>query len=142
MIELNNDFPSIGGLRHLDNFPSEKLDMAAVIMLFVKVRDEFHLLFTKRSQNLRTHKGEISFPGGHRDPGEASPLVTALRECEEEVGLSKDDIKVLGALDKVISHRGKMVFPIVGVYLGSVEDVVANEDEISELSFFCALGDF
>ena len=53
MIELDKSFPRIAGLRHLDLFPETKDVPAAVVMLFVKVKEEYHLLFTKRSENLR-----------------------------------------------------------------------------------------
>ena len=133
MIELSMNFPKIEGLKHLDEFPDDVKDAAAVIMLFINIDDEFHLLFTKRSENLRSHKGQVSFPGGHRDPGESTPVVTALRECYEEVGLKSEGIKILGALDKVISHKGKEVFPVVGIYSGDINDVVASEFEIDEV---------
>ena len=133
MIELDKSFPRIEGLRHLDLFPETKDVPAAVVMLFVQVKEEYHLIFTKRSENLRTHKGQISFPGGHRDEGEMTPTDTALRECFEEVGLESYNIKILGALDKVISHVGKEVYPVVGIYLGSMDDIVMSEAEISEV---------
>ena len=88
---------------------------------------------------LETHKGQISFPGGHRDEGEMTPTDTALRECFEEVGLESYNIKILGALDKVISHVGKEVYPVVGIYQGTMDDVVMSEAEISEV--FTAVGD-
>ncbi len=69
---------------------------AAVLVIFDLVSSQPRLLFTKRTQQVSTHKGEISFPGGRRDPADADLLATALRETEEEIGLSRDNIEIVG----------------------------------------------
>jgi 8-oxo-dGTP pyrophosphatase MutT (NUDIX family) len=70
------------------------------------------LLFTRRTEHVPSHKGEISFPGGAREPGEDA-VAAALREAEEEVGLPRDGAEPLGALDDLPSVAGFVVTPIV-----------------------------
>ncbi len=73
------------------------------------------LVFTERRSDLRRHAGEISFPGGRRDPGEAL-LETALREAEEEIGLRREDVEVAGALPPIGTFvTGYKVHPFVGL---------------------------
>jgi len=89
------------------------------------------VLLTRRAPHLPTHKNEISFPGGGRDEGE-KPLDTALREAEEEVGISPKDVDVLGRLDEIITTTGFCITPFVGVIPYPYEFTV-SEDEIAEL---------
>jgi 8-oxo-dGTP pyrophosphatase MutT (NUDIX family) len=74
-----------------------------------------HLLFTQRPLTLRHHAGQISFPGGSRDPGDASALHTALRETEEELGLPPSQVEILGELDELPTITGFRIRPFVGV---------------------------
>jgi 8-oxo-dGTP pyrophosphatase MutT (NUDIX family) len=73
------------------------------------------LVFTERRSDLRRHAGEVSFPGGRRDPGEQL-LETALREAEEEIGLSRDRVDIVGALPPIGTFvTNYKVFPFVGL---------------------------
>jgi 8-oxo-dGTP pyrophosphatase MutT (NUDIX family) len=74
---------------------------AAVLIMLFERNDEPWMVFTKRSEAVRHHKGEISFPGGMRDPGDDSLIATAIRETVEELGADPKDIDVLGALDEL-----------------------------------------
>ena len=88
---------------------------AVLIALYVEAGD-LHAVFTRRRHDLRSHAGEISFPGGRRDPADASLLETALRETEEEIGLPRELVRVLGALPPtptVATNYG--VYPFVGL---------------------------
>ena len=88
---------------------------AVLIALYVDGGD-LHAVFTRRRHDLRSHAGEISFPGGRRDPEDESLQVTALREAEEEIGLPADAVCVLGALPPtptVATNFG--VYPFVGL---------------------------
>jgi 8-oxo-dGTP pyrophosphatase MutT (NUDIX family) len=77
------------------------LTPAAVFLLLYFKNGEYCVLLNKRSQHVEYHKGEISFPGGARDPGDVDFVDTALRETEEEMGISRADVTVLGELDEV-----------------------------------------
>lgn len=87
---------------------------AVLVPLFVK-EGEHHLLFTKRTDNLRNHPGQISFPGGRHDDTDESLLATALRETEEEIGLKREHVEVLGELDDMMTITQYRITPYVGV---------------------------
>jgi 8-oxo-dGTP pyrophosphatase MutT (NUDIX family) len=77
--------------------------------------DELHAVFTKRREELRRHPGEISFPGGRRDDEDQSLAHTALREAEEEIGLPRESVELLGALAPVGTFvTSYAVYPFVG----------------------------
>jgi 8-oxo-dGTP pyrophosphatase MutT (NUDIX family) len=87
---------------------------AAVLIPLVD-RDEPCIVFTKRTEELPRHPGEISFPGGLRHDGDRDLLETALRETEEELGLSPTDVEILGALEPFLTYTtGFWVMPFVG----------------------------
>lgn len=90
------------------------LTPAAVFLLLYSKDGEYCILLNKRSDRVEHHKGEISFPGGARDPEDRDFLDTALRETEEEMGISRDDITVLGQLDDVVTRSNYGVRVFVG----------------------------
>ena len=91
------------------------LSRAAVLLpLFVK-DGSCHILFTKRSDKVRYHKGEISFPGGNYDATDEDLLATALREADEEIGLRPQDVSLLGGLDEMLTMTDFIVSPFVGL---------------------------
>lgn len=79
------------------------------------------LLFIVRTASLPTHAGQIAFPGGKRDPGDASLIATALREATEEVGIAADGVRILGTLDDVPTPMGFVITPVVGVVRGPLQ---------------------
>ena len=87
---------------------------AAVMLLLYERDGEEHLLFQVRSQHVEHHKGEISLPGGARDPEDASLLHTAIRELHEEVGVHPDHVEVFGRLDDVATRTRFVMAPYVG----------------------------
>jgi 8-oxo-dGTP pyrophosphatase MutT (NUDIX family) len=104
---------------------------AAVMMLFMNKGGEAHVLLTKRTDKVATHKGQIAFPGGGYDEEDGDILRTALRETQEEVGIPADDIELLGQFDDFISIAG---FHVV-TYVGAIRHPYAytiNRDEIDE----------
>ena len=89
---------------------------AAVLVPLVPVGDAIHLLFIRRATDLAHHRGQIAFPGGRYEPGDADPVATALREAHEEIGLRPDDVHVLGTLDDIETMTSRfLITPIVGV---------------------------
>jgi 8-oxo-dGTP pyrophosphatase MutT (NUDIX family) len=91
--------------------------MPAAVMLLLYPKDgEYCVLLNKRSQQVEHHKGEMSFPGGARDPQDRNSLDTALRETEEEMGICRSDVTVLGRLDDVATRSDFGV----RVYVGAI----------------------
>jgi 8-oxo-dGTP pyrophosphatase MutT (NUDIX family) len=93
----------------------EALICAAVLVPLLLKGDEWHVLVTQRSQTVGHHKGQISFPGGACEPGDGSLLDTALREVQEEIGVPRDSVEVLGALDDFPTISRFVVTPFVGI---------------------------
>jgi 8-oxo-dGTP pyrophosphatase MutT (NUDIX family) len=86
------------------------------VPLFLGADGQPHAVFTKRRTDLRRHAGEISFPGGRRDPEDADLRETALREAEEEIGLPRTDVQVLGELTPTSTFvTGYLIHPFVGL---------------------------
>ncbi|UCG11177.1 MAG: CoA pyrophosphatase [Deltaproteobacteria bacterium] len=106
---------NLAGEPREDAVPSG-LTPAAVLLPLLFKEETLHILFTKRTQMVKAHKGQVSFPGGVRDPGDESLLVTALREAEEEIGLNSEDAEILGALDPISTvTTGFLVYTFVGL---------------------------
>lgn len=89
---------------------------AAVLVPLYLDEGELHAVFTRRRDDLRRHPGEISFPGGRQDEGDASLAATALREADEEIGLAPEAVDLLGALEPTPTiATGYAVYPFVGL---------------------------
>lgn len=88
---------------------------AAVLVPLVMRDDGLHVLLTRRTDHLHDHAGQISFPGGRRDPGDADDVATALRETEEEVGLGRAHIEVIGQLPIYRTVTSYVVTPVVAL---------------------------
>jgi len=89
---------------------------AAVLVPLFLEGGEYQILFTKRTEQLNHHRGEISFPGGVCHPEDGSARETALRETWEEVGIRPEDVDVLGELDDCYSVHNYLVTPVVGIF--------------------------
>jgi 8-oxo-dGTP pyrophosphatase MutT (NUDIX family) len=89
---------------------------AAVLLPLFKNATEYHLVFTKRTETLPHHKGQVSFPGGSFEPADGDLLTTALRESFEEVGLCPEHVSILGRLDDQASFSTNFtISPFVGL---------------------------
>ncbi len=105
---------------------------AAVLIPLFKKDGEYHILFTRRTDTVRHHKGQISFPGGRQDPGEEL-LATALREAREEMGIAEKDVQVLGELDDICTATSDFcVSPFVGL-IPYPYPFQVSPDEIAEV---------
>ena len=91
------------------------LKAAAVLLPIVTRPDELTVLFTRRTAHLRAHSGQISFPGGRIEEGDASEQAAALRETHEEIGIAGSSIEVLGRLADYHTRTGFRVTPVVGL---------------------------
>jgi 8-oxo-dGTP pyrophosphatase MutT (NUDIX family) len=87
---------------------------AAVLVPLFERDGELYVLLECRTEHLDHHKGQVSFPGGVTDPGDADAVATALREAEEEVGLKAHDVQVLGVMSDEVTVTGFCVTPVVG----------------------------
>jgi 8-oxo-dGTP pyrophosphatase MutT (NUDIX family) len=88
---------------------------AAVLLPLAWDGVEWQLLYTRRTDIVEHHKGQVSFPGGATDPEDASSEETALREAEEEIGLRRSDVHILGRLGEMLTVTNFIVTPFVGV---------------------------
>lgn len=88
---------------------------AAVLVPLVSRADGLHVILTKRSQALRKHAGQVAFPGGRQDLTDTTSIDTALREAEEEIGLPRQHVDILGTLTRYRTGTGFAITPIVGV---------------------------
>lgn len=99
--------------RMIEIIAQERPIRPAAVLIAVVEHDEPTVLLTQRSAHLNDHAGQIAFPGGKIDPGDASPLDAALREAEEEVGLDRKFVEPIGYLDLYATGFGFRILPTV-----------------------------
>jgi 8-oxo-dGTP pyrophosphatase MutT (NUDIX family) len=104
------------GTRERRMIEQPSLARAAVLVPLFKKGEGCHIVFTKRTQTVRYHKGEISFPGGVFDERDLELERTALREAFEEIGLKENDVQVIGVLDDIVTITQFIVTPFVGLF--------------------------
>lgn len=113
------DDAAFGRLRELlASEPAEELEpgelrRASVLICLIRNAGGWSILFSRRSEDLPVHSGQIAFPGGTLEPGEA-PEDAAVRETEEEVGIPRENVELLGRLDDIIARSGYVISPFVG----------------------------
>jgi hypothetical protein len=95
--------------------PSAALRPAAVLVPLIDHQDGMTVLLTQRTAHLSAHAGQIAFPGGRIEEADADAVVAALRETEEEVGLPREHVAVIGRLDTYVTGTGFEITPIVGI---------------------------
>ena len=88
---------------------------ASVLVPLVAREDGLHMLLTKRTDHLHDHPGQVSFPGGRMEDSDRTPIDTALRETEEEIGLHRQHVDIIGALPEYLTGTGYRVTPIVSI---------------------------
>lgn len=111
----SSDFDLNPGIRPATDKPLRP----AAVLVPVWLRDDGpRLILTKRSSHLKHHPGQIAFPGGKVDPGDASPAAAALRETHEEIGLPKERVEILGTLPVHETVTGFAITPFVGLIRG------------------------
>ncbi len=106
---------------------------SAVLLPIIYKQGRYYILFTKRTQKVTEHKGQISFPGGVYQESDGTLLATALRECAEEIGLSADGVEILGELDDTLTNAsGYIISPFVALIAGPHQFRI-NTEEIEEI---------
>jgi len=103
------------GYSEIDITDESRLKCAAVLIPLVREDGAWHILYTRRTQFVESHKGQVSFPGGACDDGETTPEQTALREVNEEIGVDPAHVRVLGRLRRMNTITSYRVTPVVGV---------------------------
>ncbi len=107
---------------------------AAVLIAITKPTPQVdsQIVLTVRSSDLKSHAGQISLPGGTREGGDTDVIATALRESEEEIGLTPGEVKIIGRLGDLSLPSGYIVSPIVGLINPSIK-FIRQEDEVADI---------
>lgn len=115
--------------------PSDGLKPSAVLVALQEMVDSdgFELILTRRTEDLPSHAGQVSFPGGGMKESDSGPEFTALRETEEELGVDPAEVTIVGELDHLNTITGYHVVPIVGIV---ANDVVFKPSEIEVARVF------
>jgi 8-oxo-dGTP pyrophosphatase MutT (NUDIX family) len=87
----------------------------AAVLVPVVMREAPALLLTKRTSHLKKHAGQVSFPGGRIDPGDANAEAAALREAHEEIALDPAKVEILGRMDDYVTGTGYIITPVIGL---------------------------
>ena len=102
--------------RQKKRLTNTRLVSSAVLVPIYQREGQYHILFTQRTERVKEHKGQISFPGGARQEGDKTLLDTALRESAEEIGLAPGQVKILGELDDTLTEvTNYIISPFVGL---------------------------
>ena len=112
--------------------PAAGVLMPAAVLIAISDEAEPQLLLTRRPTTMARHPGQIAFPGGRVDAGDASAVAAALREAEEEVALQRDQVEVLGTLDHYETGTGFSILPVVGVIQPGLV-LIPHEREVAEV---------
>src|SRR3954469_4431178 len=105
---------------------------ASVLIPIVAHPEGLTVLFTKRTVHLKAHSGQVSFPGGRAEPSDPTPEDTALREAEEEIGLARARVELLGRCSEYLTRTGFRVTPVIGVIRPPLE-LVPDAREVDEV---------
>ena len=130
-VDASDDGPDWFGADGPSN-GAESLMPAAVLVPIVNRGDEPTVLFTRRTDHLKSHSGQISFPGGRMEERDPTPEATALRETREEIGLAQGEIELLGRLNVRETGTGYRVVPVVGMLTPPLS-LVPDENEVAEI---------
>ncbi len=125
---------SLSNLRSLPPEPPRHIHVrAAVLIPLYWDGDDIRLVLIKRPMHMKSHPGQIAFPGGRVDPEDMTSIDTALREAEEEVGIEPADVEVLGVLETLTARReDQWIVPVVG-WLAREPDFRPNSWEVERI---------
>lgn len=111
---------------------TKDLRLAAVLVPLVEHVDEPSILLTRRADHLEKHSGQVAFPGGKVEDTDESPVATALREAEEEIGLSPDFVEIAGVLDTYQTGTGFLILPVVG-FVRPGFNLTPDKNEVADI---------
>lgn len=109
-----------------------KYPEAGVLVPVINSPSNPEIVLTQRAAHMKTHRGQVAFPGGRRENSDPDLVATALRETHEEIGLPPDAVEVIAPLSQVVSRYGILVSPFVGLISGR-DELKANPDEIDSI---------
>ncbi len=120
-----------------DFLTDEPKPAAVLIPLFLaqftgEEQESWHVLYTRRTDTVAEHQGQVAFPGGRADPTDTTPEMTALREAREEIGLDPVQVRLLGRMDSLRTITNYLVTPIVGIIPWPVQFQL-EETEVSRI---------
>ncbi len=113
--------------------PDDGCTRGAVVIPIFKKENHIYVLFTKRTEDLPTHKGQISFPGGKKEDTDESLLATALRETNEEIGLSSSSLEVWGELDQFRTHTSNFLLSVFLCFIPYPFELTLSKKEVEEI---------
>nr|XP_023021705.1 nucleoside diphosphate-linked moiety X motif 8 [Leptinotarsa decemlineata] len=125
-------FASMKPVRMNTNQPAKK---AAVLIPLCEVNEKVSVLYTLRAAHLKSHRGQVSFPGGMQDVSDKTLEDTALRETKEELGISSDQIEIWGSGKLIVTKRETCVMPVIGRIRGNldIKELKINPMEVEEV---------
>ena len=112
--KINTSLTSDNDLMENEEVRTENLTEAAVLIPIVERNNGLKVILTKRSNNLKQHPGQVSFPGGKSEKTDKSLVATALRETREEIGINNKNVEILGQLSKHVTITGFKITPFIG----------------------------
>lgn len=116
--------------RHI--IDDSRVSSAVLVPIYIK-QGQNHILFIKRTEKVKKHKSQISFPGGSREEGDMTLLDTALRECAEEIGLRAEDVEVLGEMDDEVTTTSNYIVSPFVTHIPWPYQFQMNKDEVEEI---------
>ncbi len=134
IVKIKDKIKNLDEITYSEIAPFDKITPAAVLIPLFEINGETNILFTKRTDKVSHHKGQISFPGGKVDKTDKDIMETALRETFEEIGVKDKDVNVIGKINNMITNTGFLVTPFVGVIPHPYE-ININPYEIDELIY-------
>ena len=129
---LNDGDTAYGWVSQIDNVTPDRITPAAVLIPIVERPSGLTVLLTQRTAGLRSHAGQICFPGGKTEPQDLTAEDTALRESEEEIGLPREHVEIVGRLGKRTTGTGYHVTPVVGLVRPSIQ-LVLDPSEVESI---------
>jgi 8-oxo-dGTP pyrophosphatase MutT (NUDIX family) len=114
------------------NFDQSNFKKAAVLVLMICIEGEWNLLFTKRSELLKNHQGQVSFPGGAVEEQDSDIIATAIREANEEIGITESAIHVIGTMPEFFTISNFAVTPVLAILDWPIS-LSLSQEEVSKV---------
>ena len=131
--EFTTRFHHIRNVRYEADYPLKSHGrQAAVLIPLVDYGDRLEVLLTQRAMHLRHHPGQVSFPGGAKEPHDCNVIDTALRESEEEIGLSPSQVEIVGTLPPYRTISGYSMTPVIG-FIKPGQSLNKDENEVADI---------